>query len=355
MMRSLSILSVAGGLLATLAAQDPAAPVAAPVRHAVVATTPDLAALCRTIGGERCAVTTFLPGPQDPHYLDPRPAMLYAMQKAELLVETGRDLESGWLPVLINNSRNPAAQPGQIGHLDASRVVRALNVPTASIDRSAGDLHMNGNPHYLLDPLCGLQVAALLRDRMTALWPADKAVFAQNYQVFRQRLAEAMVGKELAALYEHDAEQLAIAFGKGTLAAALKEQGDLGKLGGWFGALLPLRGSKVVVDHDLWPYFAERFGLTVFGYIEPRPGMTPSTGHLTQLIERMQGAEVRVLLASTYFPVQYAQSVQKATGAVIAAMAHQPGARPDTDDYVAFVDHNVRTLVAALTPAKSGQ
>ena len=160
MMRSLSILSVAGGLLATLAAQDPAAPVAAPVRHAVVATTPDLAALCRTIGGERCAVTTFLPGPQDPHYLDPRPAMLYAMQKAELLVETGRDLESGWLPVLINNSRNPAAQPGQIGHLDASRVVRALNVPTASIDRSAGDLHMNGNPHYLLDPLCGLQVAA---------------------------------------------------------------------------------------------------------------------------------------------------------------------------------------------------
>jgi ABC-type Zn uptake system ZnuABC Zn-binding protein ZnuA len=349
MQRPLSKFLVAVGLAAGVCSQQPAA---APAPHAVVATTPDLAALCRAIGGERCAVTTFVPGPQDPHYLDPRPAMLYAMQKAELLVETGRELESGWLPVLIRNSRNQSAQPGQIGHLDASRVVRALNVPTASIDRSAGDLHMNGNPHYLLDPLCGLQVAALLRDRMTALWPAERTTFAQNFTAFRDRLAVAMVGKELAALYEHDAEQLAIAFGKGTLAAALKEQGDLDRLGGWFGALLPLRGSKVVVDHDLWPYFAERFGLTVFGYLEPRPGMTPSTGHLTQLIERMQGAQVRTVLAATYFPVQYARSVQKATGAGIAPMAHQPGARADTDDYIAFVDYNVRTLVAALAPTK---
>jgi ABC-type Zn uptake system ZnuABC Zn-binding protein ZnuA len=276
--------------------------------------------------------------------------MLYALQQAELLVETGRDLESGWLPVLSNQCRNPAMQPGQLGRLDASRVVRALQVPTASIDRSAGDLHGNGNPHYLLDPLCGLEVAGLLRDRMAALWPTEKDAFAANFSVFRARLAEAMVGAELAKLYEHDAEQLALAFGKGTLADALKEQGDLGKLAGWFGDLLPHRGAKVVVDHDLWPYFAERFGLVLFGYIEPRPGMTPSTAHLEGLAARMRDAKVLAILASTYFPVRWAEAVAKPTGAQVVAMAHQPGAREGTDDYVAFVGYNVRMIAAALQP-----
>jgi ABC-type Zn uptake system ZnuABC Zn-binding protein ZnuA len=322
--------------------------------HAVVASTPDLAALCRSIGGTEVAVTCFVVGPQDPHYLDPRPAMLYAMQKAELVVQIGRDLESGWLPVLINNSRNAATQPGQIGHLDASRAVRALNVPTATTTRAAGDVHLSGNPHYLLDPLCGIEVAALLRDRFAALWPAGKATFVANFASFRERLAAAMVGPELAKLYEHDAEKLAQAFGNGTLLDVLKQQGDLGKLGGWFAAMAPLRGSQLVVDHDLWPYFAERFGCSIFGYLEPRPGMTPSTAHLTQLVERMRAASVRVVLASAYFPEQYAKTVQAAAAAVVVPMAHQPGARPGTDDYIPFVDHNVRALVSALTAKANG-
>jgi ABC-type Zn uptake system ZnuABC Zn-binding protein ZnuA len=329
-------------------------PVAAQAPHAVVATTPDLAALCRAVGGDQVAVTCFVVGPQDPHYLDPRPSMLYAMQKAELVVQIGRDLESGWLPVLINSSRNPATQPGQIGHLDASRAVRALNVPTATTTRAAGDVHLAGNPHFLLDPLCGLEVAALLRDRFAVLWPAGRDAFAANFAAFRQRMAEAMVGPELARLYEHDAEKLARAFGNGALLDVLKAQGDLGKLAGWFGATAPLRGSQVVVDHDLWPYFAERFGLVVFGYLEPRPGMTPTSAHLSALVERMRGASVRVVMASSYFPTQYANVVQKALGAVVVPMAHQPGARAATDGYVEFVDYNVRTMVAALKPKANG-
>lgn len=340
--------------LAQQATPVPAAPAqAAKVQHAVVAATPDVAALCRAIGGEHVQVTTFLPGPQDPHYLDPRPSMLYAMQKAELLVFLGRELESGWLPVLIQNSRNPATQPGQIGCMDASGFVRALGVPTAGIDRSAGDVHMSGNPHYLLDPLCGLQVGAQLRDRMSALWPGEKAAFAANFTALKQRLAEAMVGPELAKTYEYEAEKLALAYGNGTLLDVLKEQGDLAKLRGWFGTMAPLRGRAVVVDHDLWPYFAERFGLTVFGFLEPRPGMTPSTAHLEQLAERMRSADVSVLLASPYFPTQWAESLQKKVTLRLAPMAHQPGARDGTDDYVAFVDHNVRTVAAALRPAEA--
>ncbi len=335
-----SLLALLLGL--ALAAQE------APKAHVITTTTPDLATLCRAIGGDRVEVRSIVVGPQDPHYLDPRPTFLYAISRAELVVEVGRQLEIGWWPVLLQNGRNPAVLPGQIGHLDASRVVRALGVPTAAIDRTAGDLHMAGNPHYLLDPLCGLEVGSLLRDRCTALWPAQKDVFAANWQRFRERMATAMVGEALAKEYEFEAEKLAAAFGNGSLLDVLKEQGDLERLGGWFGSMAKLRGAKVVVDHDLWPYFAERFGLQVFGFLEPKPGVSPTTAHLTTLAERMRAAEVRVVLASSYFPPQHAAVLERAVGAVVVPMAHQAGARPGTDDYIAFVDYNVKTLASAL-------
>jgi ABC-type Zn uptake system ZnuABC Zn-binding protein ZnuA len=319
-----------------------------PTQHPVVATTPDLAALLRAIGGPLVAVTTLVAGPQDPHYLDPRPSMLYALQRAELLVETGRELESGWLPVLVNNCRNPAIQAGQLGRLDASIAVRALGALGGTMDRTAGDLHRGGNPHYLSDPLCGLQVAALLRDRCALLWPTAKPTFAANYEHFRQQLAKALVGDVLAQLYEDDAEQLLTALGGGTLLPLLEQQGDLPKLGGWAQLLRPLQQSPIVADHDLWPYFAQRFGFVVFGFLEPKPGMSPTTHHLQALAERMQQAKVRAVLCSPYFPPQHAKVLQQAAGAVLVPMAHQPGARPGTDDYVAWIDHNVRALAAAL-------
>jgi ABC-type Zn uptake system ZnuABC Zn-binding protein ZnuA len=257
--------------------------------------------------------------------------------------------------VLLNQGRNAVVQPGQIGHLDASRSVRALGVPSASIDRSAGDVHLAGNPHYLLDPLCGLQVATALRDRFVSLWPGQRERFVANHRKLQQQLAAAMVGEKLAALYDHDAEKLALAYGNGTLLEVLREQGDLSALGGWFQALQPHRGAAVVVDHDLWPYFAERAGLSVFGFLEPRPGMTPTSAHLAALTERMREAKVKVVLTAAYFPPQYAKLVTDAVGGVIAPMAHQPGAQPGTDDYVAFVDYNVRTLVAALGSATTRQ
>lgn len=345
-MRTLLLTTLLTVVVACLPAQD------APAVHAITTTTPDLAALCRAIGGENVDVRSLVVGPQDPHYLDPRPTFLYAIQKSELVVELGRGLESGWWPPLLQNGRNPAVLPGQIGQLDASRAVRALGVPTGSTDRTAGDLHMAGNPHYLLDPLCGLEVGALLRDRCQALWPAQRDAFAANWQRFRERLAVAMVGAEVAKAYDHEAEKLALAFGNGALLDVLKEQGDLDKLGGWFAAMKDLRGAKVVVDHDLWPYFAERFGLQVFGFLEPKPGVTPTTAHLEALATRMRAADVRVILASSYFPERYAKVLVTAANATVVPMAHQPGAREGTDDYVAFVDHNVKVLAAALAPKK---
>lgn len=320
-------------------------------QHEVVATTPDLAALCRAVGGDRASVTSLARGPEDPHFVEARPSMLRSLRNAEVLVEVGRELEIGWLSVLVDNARNGAIVNGAKGRIDASSAVRLLGVPTGTVDRSRGDVHAQGNPHFLVDPLCGLQVAALLRDRFTALWPAERERFAANFTKLREQLAVAMVGAEVAAKYEHDAERLALAFGAGRLERVLREGGDLGRLGGWFAAMLPLRGAALVADHDVWPYFAERFGVRVVGFLEPKPGVSPTTAHLEELANTMRAENVRAILASPFFPAQHAERLQRATGAKIVPMLHQAGAVPGVDDYVPFVDANVRALVAALTPA----
>ncbi len=316
--------------------------------HVVCATTPDLAALCRTIGGERVAVTCFAKGPEDPHFLEARPSWIRAVNRAEALIEVGRELEIGWLPLLVDNGRNGAVLGGQPGRIVASDAVRALGVPTGAVDRSHGDVHAGGNPHFLVDPLCGLQVGKLLAERFARLWPVDSKLFHANFATFRQQVAEAMVGSKVAARYEYDAEQLAQLFPSGKLEELLKAQDDLKDLGGWFGLLLPYRGSKVVADHDAWPYFAERFALPVVGFLEPMPGVAPTTAHLAKLVTTMQDQQVRAILSTSYFAPQHAERIARTTGAAIAAMAHQPGARPGTDDYLSCVDSNVRAVAAAL-------
>ena len=318
----------------------------------VCATTPDLGALAKAVGGDAVAVTTFTQGPEDPHFLEARPNMIRATSRADVLIEVGLELEVGWLPLLTDNARNAAVLAGAPGRIDASTVITKLGVPQGIVDRSHGDVHAGGNPHFFADPLCGLRVAALLRDRFGELRPAAKAAFAHNYDDFRARLCAAMVGAPLATLYDNDVDRLAALFAHGKLADVLKQQGDLDKLGGWFGALLPFRGAKVVADHDLWPYFAERFGLQVVAYFEPKPGVAPTTAHLEHVVEQMRADRVLVVLSAPYFAPQHAEFVARATGARIAAMAHQVGGRPGCDDYIAFVDHNVREVAAALKSAQ---
>ncbi|HEX5051347.1 MAG TPA: metal ABC transporter substrate-binding protein [Planctomycetota bacterium] len=323
-------------------------PAQAPEPLRVCATTPDLGNLAAEVGGSAVTVTTFVTGPQDAHFLEARPSMIRELNRADALVEVGLELEIGWLPLLVDNARNGKVLPGSPGRIDASTVIRKLEVPAGTFDRSSGDVHPGGNPHFCCDPLCGLRVAALLRDRFTDLRPDGKQLFAANYERFRERLCSAMVGPELAKLYHFDAEKLGVLYARGKLAALLQAQGDLGRLGGWFGEMLPWRGAKVVADHDLWPYFADRFGITVVGFFEPKPGIAPTTAHLEQLIKRMRTEQVRVILSAPYFAPQHAEFVARTTGAKIAAMAHQVGSREGCDDYLAFVGHDVAAVVAAL-------
>jgi ABC-type Zn uptake system ZnuABC Zn-binding protein ZnuA len=257
------------------------------------------------------------------------------------------DLEIGWAPVLLREARNSNVLPGARGYIDTSTVITPIEVPTVVVDRSMGDVHPFGNPHYLLDPLNGLRVAGLLRDRFSDLQPGNQPYFTDRYASFRQRLGVALVGEPLAKKY--DIEKLAALFAHGKLDDFLKSQGEQALLGGWFALLLPYQGTKVITDHNLWPYFTERFGLILLGTLEPKPGIPPTTAHLNELVGVMKANKVKAVLAAAYYDARYVDFVSQHTGAKVVNMAHQAGARPGTEEYLSMADYNVRQLAAALS------
>lgn len=313
------------------------------------ATVPELGSLVQEIGGDQVPVTVFAKPTEDPHFVEAKPSFVKAMNRCDLYVQTGLDLEVGWAPLLVENSRNAKIQPGAPGYVDASEVIAPLEVPTAPVTRLLGDVHPSGNPHYLADPINGLRVAKLLRDRLIRLQPASRSVFEDRYEQFATRLARALVGNELAARYDvDDIEKLAILHERGELADYLKSQGELDQLGGWLGKMQPHRGAQVVADHNMWPYFAQRFGIEVVGYMEPKPGIPPTTKHLKELVEQMQAEDVSVVITSAYYDPRHAQFLARNTEAKTVQLANQVGARPGTGDYLSMLDYNVRELAAAL-------
>ena len=331
-------------ITAPLEAQGASSPLKA------VATVPELGSLLYEVGGDRVEVTVFGKGTEDPHFVEAKPSFVKALSQADLYAQIGMGLEGGWAPVLLKNAGNASIQPGAWGYLDASTVITPLDVPTGSVDRSMGDVHPSGNPHYLADPLNGLKVAGLIRDKLSELRPEQRPYFEQRFQAFRQRLGMAMVGETLAQKYEY--EKLAMLYEYGKLADFLKQQGDDGQLGGWLGMMLPYYGTKVVADHNAWPYFARRFGIDIVGFLEPKPGIPPTTKHLNELVNTMRADRVKLVIGVPYYDPRHAQFMSRHTGATVVNMAHQVGARPGTDDYIGMIDYNVRSLFAVLREAR---
>lgn len=332
-------------LLATLLSLTGAVAARAADPLKVCATTPDLGDLARQIGGDHIAVTVFVKGTEDPHFLEAKPSFIKSASDADALIEVGLELEQGWLPAILKNCRNDRIQPGQPGAIDASVAIAPMDVPAGTIDRSMGDVHAMGNPHYLTDPVNGLKVARLLADRFSQLRPDERSVFEQNYTAFRAKLGAALVGEALAKKY--DAEKLATLFERGRLRSFLESQGDAKLLSGWLGQLADAGATKAIADHNLWPYFARRYGVTVEGFLEPKPGVAPTTKHLGEIVDRMKRDDVKVILTSPYFDPRHARFVADQTGARIVALTHQCGGQPNTDDYLSMCDYNVRQLVEA--------
>jgi zinc/manganese transport system substrate-binding protein len=322
----------------------------APLR--VCATTPDLGALVRAVGGDDVTLTVFVKGTEDPHYAEAKPSFVKALHDADLLVQNGLDLELGYVPVLLQQARNPRIAPGAPGFLDgAAYAGKPLDVPTGVVDRSMGDVHASGNPHYLLDPMRGIAVASAIAARLGELRPERKAAFASRLDAFRKSVYVALVGDALAARYGDDVPKLELLYRADKLGTFLDEQGQRAELGGWLGAMLPHRGAKAVDDHRLWAYFADAFGLEIVEHLEPLPGVPPTTKHLEAVIATMKRLDVKLVLASAYYDPRYADLVAKNTGAAVARMANQVDAVPGTGDYVAMLSYDVKQVVTALEAA----
>jgi ABC-type Zn uptake system ZnuABC Zn-binding protein ZnuA len=245
----------------------------------------------------------------------------------------GMQLEMGWVPALQRSARNPDVSPGGRGFVDASTAVVPLEVPAVQIDRSMGDVHPFGNPHYLSDPLNGLRVARLLRDRLSDLRPDRAQAFDARYRAFAKRLVEALVGSD--HLGGRDPEEV----------AAEIEAGDAARpVGGWLGRARARPGIVSVQDHRLWPYFARRFGVALIDTLEPKPGIAPTTSHLADVVAHMKSDGATLILASAYFDPRHAAFVAERTGARVAPMAHQVGSREGTGDYLSTIAHNVTAV-----------
>ena len=314
----------------------------------VIVSTTDLMGIVEAIASDSVELHCFGRGNQDPHALDILPSFVREMNEADLWIQVGNDIEVAWYSDLMRNVKNPKIIEGSEGFLDASKLVMPLEGAVGNVlgvGHSSG-LHPSGNPHYLLDPIEGIRVAKLVADRLSVILPEQKDQFQQNFDKFRNRLANALIGDDLAD--RHDVSEIADLYLSGKLTAFLSKQEDGIPLGGWLGQLAKYRGTPVVGDHDLWPYFSRRIGFSVVGYFEPEPGVTPTTKHLRILIDQMKAESVSIIFSAPYFDERHARFVSENTESSVLAMCHQTKARPNTESYFDMIRHNMETVIAAL-------
>jgi zinc/manganese transport system substrate-binding protein len=279
----------------------------------VVATTPDLASLAREIGGNLVSVTSLAKPTEDPHYVDAKPSHIVTLNRADALIEGGAELELGWLPPLLENSRNAKISAGAPGRIVASQGIRMMEIPT-NFDRSKGDIHSLGNPHFLIDPVNVKIIARNIADHFAEVDPKSAATYRSNLAKFNSRV---------------DA-----------------------KFAGWRSQLAPFRGAKIVTYHKDFVYLASRFGLDIVGELEPKPGIAPSPAHLASIIGKMKASNARVILVQPYQNRRTAETVARQTGAAVLDVPQQPGARANTTTYFDMMDNLMNTLAGAFRTAK---
>jgi zinc/manganese transport system substrate-binding protein len=279
---------------------------AQPIR--VITTVPDLADITKQIGKELVNVESLTRGVEFMHAVPVKPSFVPRLNRADILVVMGLDLEASWLPALLEAASQPKILPGQAAHIDTSVGVAVAEVPQ-SIDRAGGDVHPKGNPHYNLDPHNGRIMARNIAVGLSRNYPQHKATFDKNLDAYLAELDNAIER--------------------------------------WQSVAAPLKGAKFVGYHSDWAYFAKRFGLQQIGTIESKPGIEPTPNHLIALTQKMQQEKVQLIIygpQSDRFPRQLASQ----TGARVVRLQSTAGALPDTDSYIKFIDYNVKSLLAAM-------
>ena len=276
----------------------------------VVSATEDPASITREIGGDRVEVTSIGKGYQDPHFIEPKPSFLLLLKNANLLEVVGLELEIGWLPPLLDQSRNNEIRPGQKGYLDLSLGVEILDRPSGTINRSMGDVHPLGNPHYWLDPANAVRMAIEITNKLTELRPSDGPFFAQRLQNFKVRM--------------NDANKR------------------------WVAEMAPFRGAKIVTYHPSWPNFARHFGLDIAGTVEPKPGIPPSPSHTLEIINLIKQQHIKVIVMEPYFDRKTPDFIGERTGAKVVVLYPSVAGKAGLDDYFKLFDYDLNELTKAL-------
>jgi ABC-type Zn uptake system ZnuABC Zn-binding protein ZnuA len=278
-------------------------------RIRVVTTTADLKALTEAVGGDLVEVDSLARGNQNPHDLEVRPSLMVKVRRADLLVINGLELDR-WAELVVQGAHNPSVLPGAPGRVDASEGVPVLEVPTTRVDRSMGDVHPVGNPHYTPDPGTAPQVTANILAGLVRLMPQSRPAFEKNRAEFLGRLEQAMAR--------------------------------------WQATLAPFKDARIVQYHADFVYLLARFGLVKAGAIEDRPGIPATPGHLARLIQEMKQAGVKLVVVEPWNDVKLAERVAQEAGARVRVLAPSVGSLKETKTYLETVDYNVRTLAEGL-------
>jgi zinc/manganese transport system substrate-binding protein len=279
----------------------------------VVATTPDLGSIAREIGGDHIKLTTLAKPTEDPHFVDAKPSLILKLNRADVVIEGGAELEIGWLPRLLDQARNPKLAAGEPGHVACAQGVALKEIPS-TLDRSKGDIHAAGNPHYIVDPVNAEIVARNITEAFCALDAKSADAYRANLKKFTAALDARMVE--------------------------------------WQKKLAPFKGQQVVAYHNSWLYFGDRFGLKIDLFLEPKPGVPPTPRHLADVIVQMKQDKVHVILVDPYLDRRTAETVAAKTDATVVDVAQFPGGVEGTQGgYIALIDYLVNAVAKALAKA----
>jgi zinc/manganese transport system substrate-binding protein len=276
----------------------------------VVTSTTDLYDIAKAVGGNKITATHIGEGYQDPHFIEAKPSFVLQLRNADVWAFVGLDLEIGWMPLLLQGARNPKLQPGQPGYLDVSRIIPVLDMARGNVDRSQGDVHPLGNPHYWLDPENGRRIARLFRETFSRLDAKNATTYQANEKAFTDRL--------------NAAER------------------------SWQAHLAKIKGQPVVAWHTSWRYFAEYNGMNIVGFMEPKPGVPPSPSHLAGLIQTMKQTGAKVIVMEPFYDRKTADFVASKTGAKVLILPPSVGGSKGLDDYIGLLTNGIHQLAAAL-------
>jgi zinc/manganese transport system substrate-binding protein len=317
----------------------------------VVTTLPDYADLARRIGGDRISVEAIVRGDQDAHFIRPKPSFVDLVRKADVLIDTGLDLET-WVPTVVDKSGNRRVRSGQAGYVAFAQGLHLLEKPKV-MSRAEGGLHVFGNPHITCSPV-NLRRGA--RNIATGLIRNDsegRTTYEENLARLEAEIDRRLFGEELVGLL--GGATLCDLAERDRLIPFLEEHRYEGRpllerLGGWCARMMPLRGTELVTYHKNWVYFLRLFGLQEVGTIEPKPGIPPSTRHVTEIIELMRSRQVPVILAANYFDAEKVSGVAARVGAEPVIVPLYVGGAAGADDIFQLFDLWIEELLKAARP-----